>query len=224
MKGLFMKEFYTIKDDIPMFALFGILIFIFYKFINVPLADLIVGFLIFIFLISNYTKYEMLNNKNNFNMYLRVLPVNSNKIILTKYLFTILLSLVILFICFVVLSPFVNEVAEEVKNLKYYLGYLFIFNTMILYFPIAYLFFIYLKETLIANIISLCLGLSFSLLINVLITYILYVIFMKIANSNILIMIEPIYLIPSLINTFISSIIGYLFYKLICFKYRKIEY
>lgn len=224
MKGLFLKEFYTIKDDIPMFILFGILLFIFYKTISAPLADLITGIAIFLVFISNYIKYEILNNKTNFNMYLRVLPINSNKVILAKYLFTILLSSVILFICLVLLSPFVNEVAEEVKNLKYYLGYLFAFNTMILYFPITYLVFIYLKETLIANIISICLGLSFSLLINSLIAYGLYVIFMKIINSNMIMISEPIYLIPSLINTFISSIIGYLFYKCICFKYRKIEY
>lgn len=224
MKGLFLKEFYTIKNDIPMFTLFGILLFVFYKIINVPLADLIVGFVIFILFISNYIKYEILNNKTNFNMYLRVLPINSNKVILAKYLFTILLSSVILFICLVLLLPFVNEVAQEAKNLKYYLGYLFAFNTMILYFPITYLVFIYLKETLIANIISICLGVSFSLLINGLIAYGLYVIFMKIINSNISIISESVYLIPSLINTFISSIIGYLIYKCICFKYKKIEY
>ncbi len=224
MKGLFLKEFYTIKNDIPMFTLFGILLFVFYKIINVPLADLIVGFVIFILFISNYIKYEILNNKTNFNMYLRVLPINSNKVILAKYLFTILLSSVILFICLVLLLPFVNEVAQEAKNLKYYLWYLFAFNTMILYFPITYLVFIYLKETLIANIISICLGVSFSLLINGLIAYGLYVIFMKIINSNISIISESVYLIPSLINTFISSIIGYLIYKCICFKYKKIEY
>ena len=224
MKGLFLKEFYTIKNDIPMFTLFGILLFVFYKIINVPLADLIVGFVIFILFISNYIKYEILNNKTNFNMYLRVLPINSNKVILAKYLFTILLSSVILFICLVLLLPFVNEVAQEAKNLKYYLGYLFAFNTMILYFPITYLVFIYLKETLIANIISICLSVSFSLLINGLIAYGLYVIFMKIINSNISIISESVYLIPSLINTFISSIIGYLIYKCICFKYKKIEY
>lgn len=218
MKGLFLKEFYTIKNDIPMFTLFGILLFV------LPLADLIVGFVIFILFISNYIKYEILNNKTNFNMYLRVLPINSNKVILAKYLFTILLSSVILFICLVLLLPFVNEVAQEAKNLKYYLGYLFAFNTMILYFPITYLVFIYLKETLIANIISICLGVSFSLLINGLIAYGLYVIFMKIINSNISIISESVYLIPSLINTFISSIIGYLIYKCICFKYKKIEY
>ena len=224
MKGLFFFLFYTIKNDIPMFTLFGILLFVFYKIINVPLADLIVGFVIFILFISNYIKYEILNNKTNFNMYLRVLPINSNKVILAKYLFTILLSSVILFICLVLLLPFVNEVAQEAKNLKYYLGYLFAFNTMILYFPITYLVFIYLKETLIANIISICLGVSFSLLINGLIAYGLYVIFMKIINSNISIISESVYLIPSLINTFISSIIGYLIYKCICFKYKKIEY
>ena len=221
MKGLILKEFY-IKYDILNFIWTSIILLILYKVFNVIFTDLIIAFTYFIMFVCTYQKYEMLNDKNSFNMYLKILPINSNKIILSKYLFIIFISLIILFICFIY-SLFVNESTEILNRIKYYFGYLFFINFTIIYFSISYLVFIFFKESLIANIISTCIALSFSLLINGLIIKLIFDIFTKITNSNAQITGEPIFLIPSLINTFISSIIAYFIYKITCLKYKKIE-
>ena len=79
--------------------------------------------------------------KNNFNMYEKTLPLNLNKIILSKYLFMFLLMVIIISISFII-SLFYKEDVEILNTLKYSLGYVFFINFSLIYVPVSYLFFI----------------------------------------------------------------------------------
>ena len=71
-------------------------------------AELIILVTIFIIMSTTLLTQEMLNNKNDFNMYLKILLINANKIIVVKYLFMLCIIVLFLFISFIY-SFFINE-------------------------------------------------------------------------------------------------------------------
>lgn len=223
MKGMFLKEFYQFKDNIPVFILTIVFFAVVYSFFNVPFLELVIVFIMFITASTTFFKQEMLNNENNFNRYLKTLPINFNKIIMAKYLF-MLFAVLLLFIS-IVCSLFIKEEMEILYQIKYYLGYIFLFNFCFIYFPISYLIFLFLKSNLIASLISNLVGICISTAINSLLiglmVFLVGNIFKVDFNSGVFP--KNIFLISGLICTFILAIIVYIIYKITCLKYRKIS-
>lgn len=224
MKGMFLKEFYQFKDNIPVFILTIVFFAVVYSFFNVPFLELVIVFIMFITASTTFFKQEMLNNENNFDRYLKTLPINFNKIIMAKYLFMLFIAVLLLFIS-IVCSFFIKEEMEILYQIKYYLGYIFLFNFCFIYFPISYLIFLFLKSNLIASLISNLVGICISMAINslliALITSLISNIFKVDINSSLFH--KNIFLIAGLMSTFILAIIVYIIYKITCLKYRKIS-
>lgn len=224
MKGMFLKEFYQFKDNIPVFILTIVFFAVVYSFFNVPFLELVIVFIMFITASTTFFKQEMLNNENNFNRYLKTLPINFSKIIMAKYLFMLFIAVLLLFISGVY-SFFVKEKIEILYQIKFYLGYIFLFNFCFIYFPITYLIFLFLKGNLIASLISNLVGIGISTAINSLLiglmVFLVGNIFKVDFNSGVFP--KNIFLISGLICTFILAIIVYIIYKITCLKYRKIS-
>ena len=108
MKGIFLKEFYQFKANILNFIIISIFFIIISSYFNVIFAELIILVTIFIIMSTTLLTQEMLNNKNDFNMYLKILLINANKIIVVKYLFMLCIIVLFLFISFIY-SFFINE-------------------------------------------------------------------------------------------------------------------
>lgn len=224
MKGMFLKEFYQLKDNIPVFILTIVFFAVVYSFFNVPFLELVIVFIMFITASTTFFKQEMLNNENNFNRYLKTLPINFNKIIIAKYLFMLFIAVLLLFIS-IVCSLFIKEEMEILYQIKYYLGYIFLFNFCFIYFPISYLIFLFLKSNLIASLISNLVGICISMAINSLLIALMISLISNIFRVDINSSLFPknIFLIAGLISTFILAIIVYIIYKITCLKYRKIS-
>ena len=220
MKGLFLKEFYNIKDDIHAIIILEVVLLGIYIFINTPFADLITGFIVFIGAASTYLRCEMLNYKNNFNMYEKTLPLNLNKIILSKYLFMFLLMFIIVSISFII-SLFFKEDVEILNTLKYSLVYIFFINFSLIYVPVSYLFFILLKGNIVGTIFANMLGLFLSMFLNILCSTLLVFFFSKSTNVIIEKLPMPIIIKSGLLNFVFSFIIMFIIYKLTCFLYKK---
>lgn len=224
MKGMLLKEFYQFRDNIAIFILTIVFLVVLYSFFNVPFLELVIALVMFIMASTTFFKQEMLNNENNFNRYLKTLPINFSKIIMAKYLFMLFIAVLLLFISGVY-SFFVKEEIEILYQIKFYLGYIFLFNFCFIYFPITYLIFLFLKGNLIASLISNLVGMGISTAINSLLiglmVFLVGNIFKVDFNSGVFP--KNIFLISGLICTFILAIIVYIIYKITCLKYRKIS-
>ncbi|WP_317366513.1 ABC-2 transporter permease [uncultured Tyzzerella sp.] len=222
MKGIVLKEFYQMKDDIPSFIISTIFFMILYKFLKVPFFEFSTSIVIFIIIVNTFLKQELLNNENNFNMYLNTLPININKIIMAKYLFMLSITTILLFIC-IVGSIFIKWEVDLLSQIKYYSLYIFVFNFYYVYFPIAYLIFISLKNNLASIIVSNLIGMVISLLLNFLLIFLMLILFKNILEIDFSsdILSEDMFLICGLICTFISAIIVCKVYKITCLKYKK---
>ena len=224
MKGMLLKEFYQFRDNIAIFILTIVFLAVLYSFFNVPFLELVIALVMFIMASTTFFKQEMLNNENNFNRYLKTLPINFSKIIMAKYLFMLFIAVLLLFISGVY-SFFVKEEIEILYQIKFYLGYIFLFNFCFIYFPITYLIFLFLKGNLIASLISNLVGMGISTAINSLLiglmVFLVGNIFKVDFNSGVFP--KNIFLISGLICTFILAIIVYIIYKITCLKYRKIS-
>lgn len=220
MKGLFLKEFYNIRDDIGYLFILEIFILVIYLIVNAPLVDLISGFIVFFIISSVYLRCEMLNYKNNSNMYERTFPINLNKIILSKYLFIFSLTLIIIFISFII-SLFIKEDIQFLGKIKYSFAYMFFINFSLIYVPISYFFLVLSKGNFVVVLISNFIGMISSLFLNVLfLTGVLFSI-SKIKNVIVEELPNSIFVKSSLLNLLFSFIIMFLIYKLTCFIYKK---
>ena len=140
MKGIILKDFLFIKSNLKSFFIFGV-IFVFFSIFNQDLISICYFFPFFAILLCvstfNYDEF------NQWDFYLASLPLSRKQVVLSKYLFAVLILLITIFISCLFL--FVYSLIIQSFEIESFLFLLFatirsVLLTISLLYPMIYKF------------------------------------------------------------------------------------
>lgn len=216
MKGLILKYFYNLKQSILIYFCFAILVFLIYNYVKVPLPDLSLSIALSILILTTNFKTDFLEI-NNFNKFAIISPLNKKDIIKAKYICYVL-TIFLIFLFSFILSFFIKEPFTEILPYKIIIGYPIFMCSVIVYFSIQHIIFIYLNKNLVLFGIATFLSIFLTIIIVFAYSFPIIIFCENLLNQNIYL-----YFI-SIITLLLTFIILFISYKISCFKYNKTYY